>query len=173
MARFLKRIGLLALFVVAILLIRHYIITPIIVQGKSMLPTLVNNERLLMSKNTDNIQRFDIVVFDAPNEDRNYIKRVIGLPGETVEIQKDQLVIDGKKYTEEYLDPKLSEEVLTTRETFTEDFVFEVPADSYFVLGDNRTNSTDSRYIGAISKKEIEGVARIVLWPLDRFGGIE
>lgn len=171
--KFLKKILLLILFAAVVLAIRQYIITPILVQGKSMLPTLVNNERLLMTKNVDHIQRFDIVVFDAPNEDRNYIKRVIGLPGETIEMVDDELYIDGKKYEENYLQPELSKQVTTNRKTFTENFVAEVPEDSYFLLGDNRTNSTDSRYIGPIEKEELEGVARIVIWPLDRFGQLE
>ncbi len=142
-----------------ILLIKAYVVTPIMVSGDSMKTTLLNRDVLILNKlayKFTDIKRFDIVVIDDNNE--YLIKRVIGLPGEKVEYKNDQLYINGKRVKEEYAREK------------TDDFSAEVPEDNYFVLGDNRAVSVDSRYFGSFEKKEILGKANCVIFPFQRFG---
>ena len=133
-------------------------------------PTLADGERVITLKNTE-INRFDIITFPAPDEpDKNYIKRVIGLPGDTIAYKDDTLYINGKEVP--YLDE--FKEALTDGQPLTGDFSLKekVPADSYFVLGDNRRNSKDGRVIGFIHKKDILGEVKFVMWPFSRFGPI-
>ncbi len=129
-------------------------------------------------KNTE-VKRFDIVTFPAPDDPgKNYIKRVIGLPGDTIEYKNDQLYINGKKVAEPYLDEFKKE--LTDDQPLTYDFNLKdlfgaekVPAGELFVLGDNRRISKDSRIIGMIQEKNIMADVKFVFWPLDRFGTID
>lgn len=160
----------------ALFLLRQFVFTPVVVKGHSMDPTLADGERVIALKNTE-VHRFDIVTFPAPDEPgKNYIKRVIGLPGDTVEYKADALYINGKEVSEPYLDE--FKNALTDGEPLTYDFTFEtlgfsetkVPKDNYFVLGDNRRNSKDGRIIGFINKDKILGDVKFVLWPLNRFG---
>ena len=102
------------------------------------------------------IDRFDIVVVDEGSE--YIIKRVIGLPGEEVSCEDGKLFVNGKEIKDSY------------GIGLTDDFVFEVPKGEYFVLGDNRENSMDSRYFGSFKKEDILGKTKLVLFPLDRFG---
>ena len=90
--------------------------------------------------------------------DEYLIKRVIGLPGETIEYKDNQLYVNGKKIKDNYGSEK------------TEDFKTKVPKDSYYALGDNRTNSRDSRYYGAFHKKKILGKTKLIIFPFNRFG---
>lgn len=161
--------------VIVLFLLRQFVFTPVMVKGHSMDPTLADGERVIALKNTK-IKRFDIVTFPAPDEPKkNYIKRVIGLPGETVEMKDDVLYIDGKEVKEPYLDEFKGE--LTDGDPLTYDFTLEevtgenkVPEGHYFVMGDNRRNSKDGRMIGFISEDKILGDVKFVLWPLNRFG---
>ena len=129
-----------------------------------MYPTLENNQMLLLNKFKKNYNRFDIVVIDIENE--RFIKRVIGLPNEKVRYAEGVLYIDDKKVD----DPKAS---------ITEDFDMYsinhliIPEGMYFVLGDNRTNSIDSRIFGLVSSKDIQGTATIRLFPFKNFGKID
>ena len=157
-----------------ILLIKADVVTPIMVSGDSMKTTLLNRDVLILNKlayKFTDIKRFDIVVIDDNNEyliissikrkkmpSLMKIWRVIGLPGEKVEYKNDQLYINGKRVKEEYAREK------------TDDFSAEVPEDNYFVLGDNRAVSVDSRYFGSFEKKEILGKANCVIFPFQRFG---
>ncbi|MDT2820310.1 signal peptidase I [Enterococcus devriesei] len=177
-----KEIGktiLYFLILVAILFgLRHYVFTPVVVKGDSMDPTLADGERVIALKNTE-VKRFDIVTFPAPDDPgKNYIKRVIGLPGDTIEYKSDQLYINGKKVAEPYLDQFKKE--LTDDQPLTYDFNLKdlfgaekVPAGELFVLGDNRRISKDSRIIGMIKEKNIMADVKFVFWPLDRFGTID
>ena len=154
--------------------IRTYIFTPIVVDGESMMPTLKNHERIILNKfgtKINDIHRFDIVVFHATKE-KDYIKRVIGLPGDHIEYRNDTLYINGEKYEESYL-TKSKSEYEKMNQLFTFDFKLEdytgeeiVPANELFVMGDNRRNSLDSREIGTISMDEIKGKANLVFWPI-------
>lgn len=146
-----------------------FVFTPVIVSGHSMDPTLQDRERVIAFKNSK-VDRFDIVTFPAPDEEKtSYIKRVIGLPGETVEYKDDQLYIDGKAVNEPYLDQFKSE--LDNGEFLTEqNFSYTVPEGTYFVMGDNRRNSKDSRMIGPITADSISGDVKFSFWPPSKFG---
>ncbi|MGG4266521.1 signal peptidase I [Peribacillus simplex] len=154
--------------------IRTYIFAPIVVDGESMMPTLEDHERIILNKygtKINDIQRFDIVVFHATKE-KDYIKRVIGLPGDHIEFRNDTLYINGKKYEEAYLN-KPKSEFEKMDQVFTLDFKLEdytgdtiVPENELFVMGDNRRKSWDSREIGTISIDEVKGKAKLVFWPI-------
>ncbi|MFS0613205.1 signal peptidase I [Lederbergia ruris] len=143
-------------------IIRYFVFTPIVVDGYSMTPTLHDGDKMIVNK-LGKPDRFDIVVFHAP-EHKDYIKRVIGLPGDKVEYRDDILYINGKAYDEPYLE-KSKQEIFDG--PLTEDFTLEVvPEGEVFVMGDNRRSSKDSRHIGTISMKEIIGDTSVVFWPL-------
>ena len=150
------------LIIVIILLIKSYVFSPIIVNGDSMDSTLKDGDVMILNKYTyytSDIKRFDIVVIK--HEGRYIIKRVIGLPGDKVKVEDNILYINEKAYAEEYLD----------RNTSTEDFeISKIEDGYYFVLGDNREVSLDSRSIGLIKKSDIEGKATYTLFPFNRFG---
>ena len=150
------------LIIVIILLIKTYVFSPIIVNGDSMDSTLKDGDVMILNKYTyytSNIKRFDIIVIKY--EGRYIIKRVIGLPGDKIKVEDNILYINEKAYAEEYLDTNTS----------TEDFeISKIEDGYYFVLGDNREVSLDSRSIGLIKKSDIEGKATYTLFPFNRFG---
>lgn len=160
-------------------IIRVFLFTPIVVDGVSMMPTLENGDRMIVNKIGYTIgepKRFDVVVFHAP-EEKDYIKRVIGLPGDEVEYRDDILYINGEPFEEPYLDQYKSE---IADSPLTEDFTLEekigsktVPADHIFVMGDNRRKSKDSRHIGAVGIDKIIGSTKVVFWPIKDFGVID
>ena len=146
---------------------------PFTVSGASMYPTLHNGDRMVLSKVGD-IHRFDVVILKAPDENVEYIKRVIGMPGDTVEMKSGVLYINGKKIDQ----PFINTEALAKQTVFMDDFTLEsltgeskVPEGKYFVLGDNRGVSKDSRMIGFIDRSAIEGKAVFTIWPFGRIGG--
>lgn len=150
--------------VIVVALIRTFIITPVQVEGMSMYSTLDDNEILLLKKYDKSYDRFDIVVFNYNNT--KLIKRVVGLPGDTVEYKDNKLYINGKYIEEDFL--KNSQE---TYDFSLEELGYEkVPDGYYFVMGDNRTNSTDSRVIGLVPDENIEGTTNFAIFPLDKFG---
>ncbi|MGC6768981.1 signal peptidase I [Enterococcus sp. LJL128] len=172
----LKTIAFFVGLAAVLFLLRQFVFTPVVVKGHSMDPTLADGERVIALKNTG-IDRFDIVTFPAPDSSNKiYIKRVIGLPGETIEYKNDTLYVNGEEVKEPYLDKFKSE--LTDGGPLTYDFSLEqidaekVPEGEYFVMGDNRRNSKDGRMIGFVNKKDILGNVKFVLWPFDRFGTI-
>ncbi|MFD1204129.1 MULTISPECIES: signal peptidase I [Sporosarcina] len=156
--------------------IRIFLFTPIVVDGISMMPTLEHGDKMIVNKigyTLGKPERFDIVVFHAP-EQKDYIKRVIGLPGDTVEYKDDVLYINGKPYDEPYLEQYKK---TVNDGPLTEDFVLEdkidsdtVPEGHVFVMGDNRRKSKDSRHIGAVAIDEIIGSTKFVFWPIKDFG---
>ena len=146
---------------------------PFTVSGASMYPTLHNGDRMVLSKVGD-IHRFDVVILKAPDENVEYIKRVIGMPRDTVEMKSGVLYINGKKVDQ----PFINTEALVKQTVFMDDFTLEsltgeskVPEGKYFVLGDNRGVSKDSRMIGFIDRSAIEGKAVFTIWPFGRIGG--
>ncbi len=147
-----------------VVIIRSFIITPIQVDGMSMYSTLSDNEILILKKFDKDYKRFDIIVFDY--DGKKLIKRIVGLPGETLEYKNNKLYINGKYIKEKFLDSYSK----------TYDFKLEnigytkIPDNTYFVMGDNRTNSTDSRIIGTISKNKINGKTNFVIYPFNKFG---
>ena len=144
-----------------------FIVQPVKVEGTSMLPRLHDGERIFVNKLiyydeyrwAPKIERGDIVVFWYPNDpSKSYIKRVIGLPGETVEVRAGTVYINGSMLEEKYLDPR--ENVSTAILAPTQ-----VKLNYYFVMGDNRDNSSDSRNWGLVPKKYIYGKALLRYWP--------
>ena len=147
------------LTIILVLLIKRYVVSPIKVNGDSMNQTLKNGDIMILNiidYRFHEIKRFDIVVVDIKKE--YIIKRVIGLPGEKVEYKENQL----------YINDQLVEDPYGSHPT--SDFSVTVPKNHYFVLGDNRTNSLDSRYFGAFPKNKILGKTSLILFPLDRMG---
>ncbi len=151
--------------ILAIILIRTFVITPVRVNGSSMYSTLKDGEIMILNKldyKLHDIERFDIVV--VKTDEKKIIKRVIGLPGETLKYEDNTLYINEKKIDEPYL------------KDATEDFDItslgydKIPDDCYFVLGDNRDNSSDSRIIGPVKKSQITGSASLVLFPFSEAG---
>jgi len=153
--------------------IRAFFFSNYVVEGRSMMPTLEDGNKLIVNKigfQIGDLKRFDVIVFHA-NEKEDYVKRVIGLPGDTIEYKNDQLIINGKKMDEPYLE-KHRNEILTKR--LTEDFTLQertgakvVPEGKLFVLGDNRLESWDSRQMGFISVDQVVGKVNLRYWPLD------
>ena len=136
------------MIILVVVLIKTFVVSPIRVNGASMDPTLNDKDIMLLdeiSYRFSDIERFDIVV--VKEEDEYLIKRVIGLPGETVEYVKEDF---------------------KHKETF--DFSTTLGKDEYFIMGDNRTNSTDSRVFGPISRDKIMGKTSLTILPISRFG---
>ncbi|WP_298471901.1 signal peptidase I [uncultured Psychrobacillus sp.] len=168
-----KTIGIALLFAFGI---RFFLFEPIVVDGASMMPTFENGDKVVVNKIGPELidyQRFDVIVFEA-KEDTNYIKRIIGIPGDRIAYENDELFINGERYEEPYLEEY--KKALLDNDTLTGDFTLEenlgettVPDGTFFVLGDNRRDSTDSRdpRVGFVSEEKILGTAKIVFLPLD------
>lgn len=154
--------------IVTIILIRTFIATPVMVDGVSMVPTLVDNQVLVLYKLDKNYKRFDIVVIDHEinNEKEHLVKRVIGLPGEYVEYKDSKLYVNKKEVKEDFI------KVETDDFSLAKLGFLEIPENYYFVVGDNRGDSSDSRVLGLIPKKEIKGKVVFSLFPFKRFGKI-
>lgn len=160
-----------AFYILAIaFLIRYFLIQPFIVEGSSMEPNFLNQEYLLVNKISYQFReprRGDVIVF-RPIESPylNYIKRVIGLPGETVEIKNGKVWIDGDELKEDYL-PKDAKTLISGG---TKTMTVKLKEDQYFVLGDNRQFSKDSREIGLIPQVNIVGPAWVIVFPFNKMG---
>lgn len=155
--------------VVLAIFIRTFLFSPTIVDGQSMMTTLQDGEFLIVNKIVYHLgepKRGDIVIFHA-SEKKDYIKRVIGVAGDRIEMRDDQLFINGEPVEEPYLEEMKKYWYDVEGTVFTQDFVVEsVPEGTIYVLGDNRRNSTDSRMIGPISLDQVVGRADLSIWPL-------
>ncbi len=162
--------------VLIFLALRYYVLQPFQVDGLSMHNTLIHGDQLLMFKQAD-IERFDVVVFPDPRgSEESYVKRIIGLPGDHIAFSQDQLFLNGEPVDEPYLEPVKSE----ADGLFTQDFdLWEItgddiiPAGYYFVMGDNRPYSGDSRQFGYVAIDAIQGEANLIYYPFDRIGNLD
>lgn len=193
MKHFLKEWGLFLILMPLFILSRLFIWYPVKVEGHSMDPTLADSQRLLVIK-TAKIDRFDIVV--AKEDSKQIVKRVIGMPGDTISYQNDTLTVNGKTVSEPYLKAyqkafttdKLNatysynpyfQELARESQAFTTDskgnatFSITVPKGQYFLLGDDRIVSKDSREVGTFTKENIIGEAKFRIWPLKTLGMID
>ena len=132
-----------------------------------MYPTLKDGEILLLKKYDKSIERFDIVVVNIGKT--KIVKRVIGLPGETIEYKNNKLYVNNKEIEEEFLNA----EIKTSDFDLEKLIIDKIPENYYFVVGDNRNDSTDSRILGVISKEDIVGVTNFSIFPFDRFGSVK
>jgi signal peptidase I len=152
----------LLIAIVLAVVIRIFVIAPSMVSGPSMQKTMESGDLVLVNKLLylfRQPERGEIIVFEVPGEE-DLIKRVIALPGETIEAKNQRIYINGKELKEPYLDPKM----------VTMDFAqVKIPPDHVFAMGDNRMNSKDSRSLGAISYDRIVGRADLIYWPLSHF----
>lgn len=156
--KFIKDIVPYIAIVLIVILIRTFFFTPIRVVGPSMNPTLKNGDIMILNK-IAKIDRYDIVVIKSKKASDIIIKRVIGLPGETVEIKEGNIYINGKKIKDKYGFEKKNDY-----------YYVELPKDEYFVLGDNRPISADSRLFGTFKKKEIKGTTKLTIFPFKNIG---
>lgn len=165
-----KEVSSYLLIILSVILIRIFIFDPVRVDGPSMDTTLTNGQILILNKfvyKKSDIKRYDIVVIKM--DDKKIIKRVIGLPNETIEIKDNKVYANGEELDNSFASTK------------TDDFdmsdigLIKVPGDSYFVLGDNREVSLDSRYpeVGTIKKERILGKAIFRIWPFKKFGKVK
>jgi len=150
------------------LVIIVFLYQPVKVEGTSMAPLLSDQERIFINKfvyRFEPIARGDVVVFWYPlDRSKSFIKRVVGLPGETVEIRQGVLLVNGKVIPEPYV-PQQYEDL--------SDFgPIRVPKESYFVMGDHRISSNDSRVFGPVANRYIYGRAVFAYWPVDHFGSL-
>ena len=158
--------------------ITTYLVAPYTVKGHSMDYTFADNDKVFINKISSNYERGDEVVFHA-NETDDYIKRIIGMPGDTVQVIDDVLYINGNKYEEPYLDQKKEELKKSGKAgNLTPDFDIEflkstqsktVPTGTYFVMGDNRQNSTDSRAFGFVKAEDLVGKVWVRYYPFSSF----
>jgi signal peptidase I len=154
---------------IAVILI-VFIYQPVKVEGTSMMPTLTDQERIFINKFTyhfglGDIQHGDMVVFWFPlDPQKSYIKRVIGVPGDTVRIDAGQVYVNGEALAENYVPDEYRDRVSWEEHR--------VPPNQYFVLGDHRSSSSDSRTWGFVNREAIYGKAVFVYWPLDKMGRI-
>ena len=161
--KILKEIIPYIIILIVVILIRTYFFTPVIVSGESMKPTLDGGELMILNKRAS-IDRFDIVVAKVNKQGKKeeLIKRVIALPGETISCEDGVIYVNGKKQEDEYA------------KGLTEDFSrIELGEDEYFLMGDNRQNSADSRLFGPFSKKNIKGQTRVVILPIKKIGKVK
>lgn len=155
-----------------------FVVIPVRIDGISMENTLHDQSIAMINAigvNEENIHRFDIVVIYSEALKEKIIKRVIGMPGDTVEFKDDILYINNQQMNQDFLDYNFVEESKITYNTqnFTDDFKVTVGDEEYFVMGDNRLRSTDSRDLGTFRITDIIGVKGLVVFPFDEIQWIQ
>lgn len=151
-----KKFGIIIFLFLLILLIKNFCIDKVIISGESMLPTLKNENVCLMKKwGVSNIKRYDIVI--AKTDKKHVVKRVVGMPNDTVQIKDNTVYINGQRIIDEYDFPTaysgIAEHGITIKEG------------EYFLLGDNRNNSIDSREFGVVKSSDITGIVITKIFP--------
>jgi signal peptidase I len=158
----------LSMSVMIAVLVILFLYQPVKVEGTSMMPSIVDQERIFINKfvyrfGLADIGRGDTVVFWFPGDtSKSYIKRVIGVPGDAVEVIDGNVLVNGRTLSEPYVPEEYRDHMSMMRKV--------VPQDEFFVLGDHRSSSNDSRTWGFVPKRYIYGKAVFVYWPLDRLG---
>ena len=167
MKKIIKELYPYVIIVVCVVLFRTFIATPVRVDGDSMRESLHNGDILILNKLDNNYKRFDVVVVNYNKS--KLVKRIIGLPGENIEYKNNKLYINNKKIDDV--------ETIRTLDFSLEELysINEIPEDYYFVMGDNRGNSLDSRdyRVGLIKKEDIVGVTIFRLYPFNKIGLIK
>ena len=158
--RIIKELIPYIIIVVVVVLIRSFFATPVRVDGDSMNKTFKNGDILILYKLSE-IKRFDVIVLHEEKDNEKIIKRVIGMPGDTVAIKDGEIYINDEKIDDEYAYGMTSDYDRIT-----------LKSDEYFILGDNRLISKDSRYFGPIKEKEIKGKVIFRIFPFSKFGNI-
>ena len=159
MKKFVKEYLPYVLILLVIILLRIYVVTPVTVDGNSMNDTLYPNDLMLLFK-VGNIERYDIVV--ANHDNKKLIKRVIGMPNDKIKCVSGILYINNEEDTSGY---GYGENI-----DFPE---YILKDDEYFLIGDNRSDSFDSRYFGPVKKEDIVGKANFIIFPFNRFGCVD
>jgi signal peptidase I len=160
----------LALSVLIAVVLIVFIYQPVKVEGTSMMPALRDQERIFINKfmyrfGIGNIERGDTVVFWFPGDiSKSYIKRVIALPGDVVEIDRGAVIVNGKPLAEDYVPEEYRDYQSRPPQR--------IGPDEYYVLGDHRSSSNDSRAWGTVPRQNIYGKAVFVYWPLDQMGRV-
>lgn len=159
----------LTIGILLVVFIRMFFVTNYEVVGQSMMPTLNSEDKVIVNK-LSKIDRMDIVIFHGDQRE-DYVKRVIGLPGDTISYENDMLFVNGKKVEEPYLQSYTA--YTDPNDNFTGDFELkeltekkQVPPNKLFVLGDNRISSMDSRYFHFVDNKDVVGEVKARYWPL-------
>jgi signal peptidase I len=146
-----------------------FLYQPVKVEGTSMLPGLDDQERIFINKfvyNFEPIERGDVVVFRYPRDpSKSYIKRVIAVPGDSVRIDNGQVFVNGRRLREPYVPAEFADDRSVSSTV--------VPRGSYYLLGDHRSSSSDSRDFGPVSQRYIYGKAVFGYWPVDRMGMVK
>jgi signal peptidase I len=151
-----------------------FIYQPVKVEGTSMEPELSDQERIFINKFTyrfglGEIERGDTVVFLYPQDTtKSYIKRVIGLPGDRIRIESGKVYVNGRQLVEDYVPKEFRDTISWPAEDTPPDQI--VPPGKYFVLGDHRSQSSDSRSWGYVPRDNVYGKAVFIYWPLDKMG---
>lgn len=154
--------------VVLAVIVILFLYQPVKVEGTSMMPTLDDQERIFINKfvyrlHFGAIDRGDTVVFWYPGDPtKSYIKRVIGVPGDRIEVERGTVVVNGRPLVEDYVPPEYRDNSDMPPRS--------VPPEEYFVLGDHRSSSNDSRSWGMVPRRNIYGKAVFIYWPLDKMG---
>ncbi|MUT66331.1 signal peptidase I [Paenibacillus sp. NEAU-GSW1] len=176
----------LAIAIILVFVIRQFLFSPFIVEGPSMEPNFVTGERVIVNKLLFNIREpkhGEVVVFHVPDQGRDFIKRVIALPGETIRVDGDDVFVNDQKIEEPYIKEAIeaahAEGRLYNEENNNSNYPNElntevtVPEGYIFAMGDHRNNSQDSRQIGFISEKELIGRADVIFWPVNKLSFIK
>ena len=160
------------------LVVKVFLLQAFYIPSLSMYPTLHEGDRVLVNKlsyHLHDVNRGDVIVFERPPSETSsnipdLIKRVVGLPGESITIENGAVFIDGQRLDEKYLPDGTVTSTANAPNKCTPDAPCVVPEGKVWVMGDNRGDSKDSRYFGAIDESSIVGRAFITVWPLGRFG---
>lgn len=156
---------------IAVFLITTFLVKPVRVDGKSMYPTLHDEDIGIMniiSRKISGVNRFDVVIVYNENLHEDWVKRVIGLPGDSIYAKDDVVYVNGKAIEEPYLDNDHANAIRARGDHFTNDFEEVILGeDEYFLMGDNRINSSDSRVVGPFKGEDIVGKDVYVLYPFN------